>query len=100
MTSKVSSKVYKIHPRGGYRIPDRRGRQPSGRWAPAYKFARFVEKLHEIKKSLVGGAPGAPPLGYATAPLPQPVMQEVLDPLLLPADVYSIRLTRACEGLP
>ena len=37
----------------GSRIPRRRGRQPSRRRAPAYKFARFSEKLHEIKKILV-----------------------------------------------
>ena len=50
--------------RGGSRIPRRRGRQPSRRGAPAYKFARFSEKLHEIKKILVRGGrtPGAPPL--------------------------------------
>ena len=56
--------------RGGSRISRRRGRQPSRRGAPAYKFSRFSEKLHEIKKILVrrgvggctGGAPLDPPL--------------------------------------
>ena len=54
--------------RNGSRIPRRRGRQPSRREAPAYKFPRFSEKLHEIKKILVrrGAAPGVPP-GSATA---------------------------------
>ena len=37
----------------GSRIPRKSGRQPSRRRAPAYKFAKFVEKLHEIKKILV-----------------------------------------------
>ena len=46
--------------RGGSRISRRRGRQPSGGGAPTYKFARFSQKLHEIKKSLV--RKGAPPL--------------------------------------
>ena len=55
--------------RGGSRIPRRRGRQPSRRGAPAYKFARFSEKLHEIKKILVrrgGGRAGGARLGSAT----------------------------------
>ena len=48
------------------------GANPWG--APTYKFSRFSQKLHEIKKILVRGggrgegrAPGAPPLGSATA---------------------------------
>ena len=47
--------------RGGSRIPRRRGRQPSRRGAPAYKFVRFSKKLHEIKKILVRRGV-APPL--------------------------------------
>ena len=47
-------------------FPRRRGPKPSRRGAPAYKFARFSEKLHGIKKILVrgGGGRGAldPPL--------------------------------------
>ena len=61
--------------RGGSRIPRRRGRQPSRRWAPTYKFARFVEKMHEIKKIFVRGggrAQGAPP------PLDPPLDRNVL----------------------
>ena len=48
---------------GGFRIPRRRGRQPS-RGAPTYDFAEFCEKLHEIEKILgrAGGVPGVPPL--------------------------------------
>ena len=42
--------------RGGSRIPRRRG-------APGYKFARFSEKMHEMKKILVrGGGALDPPL--------------------------------------
>ena len=52
--------VYMYRFRGGSRIPRRRGCQPSRRRAPVYKFARFSEKLHEIKKMLVRR--GAPPL--------------------------------------
>ena len=36
--------------RGGYRIPRRRGHQPSGGGAPTYDFAKIGEKLHEIEK--------------------------------------------------
>ena len=57
--------------RGGSRIPRRRGRQPPRRGRQAYKFARFSQKLHEIKTTLVrrGNASGAPPspLGSTTA---------------------------------
>ena len=44
---------------GGSRIPRRRGRQPSGegRGVPTYDFAKFCEKLHELRKFwAVGGA--------------------------------------------
>ena len=67
-------------PRGGSRIPRRRGRQPWG--APTYKFARFSQKLHEIKKILVrreGGAPRAPPLD---PPLPPPFVMLVMWPMM------------------
>ena len=51
--------------RGGSRIPRRKGRQSCRRDVPTYKFARFSEKLHEIKKNLVrwggGGTPRAHP---------------------------------------
>ena len=68
--------------RDGSRIPRRRGRQPSRRRAPAYKFARFSDKLHEIKKILVcrgGCAPGElpSPLGSATA-VPVPSLHHVV----------------------
>ena len=58
--------------RGGCRILRRRGRQSQG-GAPTYKFARFSQKLHEIKKILVrgggggvraGGTPLDPPLWW------------------------------------
>ena len=61
------SAVYTKGARGGSRIPHRRGRQPSRRGPPAYKFARFSEKLHEIEKIWIreGGA-GDTPLRSAT----------------------------------
>ena len=48
--------------RGGFRIPQRSGRQPSR--APTYEFANFSKKMHEIEKiSGHGGGGGrAPPL--------------------------------------
>ena len=52
--------------RGGYSIFGRRGTNLGGGFtAPTFKFARFSQKLHEIKKILVRGggrAMGAPPL--------------------------------------
>ena len=54
---------FRLDHRGGYRIPRRRGRQPSG-GAPTYDFAKFSEKLHEIEKIL--GRRGGAPLGSAT----------------------------------
>ena len=47
--------------RGGSRIPRRRRRQPSRRGAPAYKFARFSEKLTDPKNILVRGGGGRGP---------------------------------------
>ena len=44
---------------GGSRIPCRRGRQPSRVGVPTYKFARFSQKPHEIKKMLVRWGAGA-----------------------------------------
>ena len=54
--------------RGGYRIPRRRGRQPSG-GAPTYNFAKFSEEMHENEKILVhrGAYTGDAPLRSATA---------------------------------
>ena len=53
---------------GGSTIPCRRGRQPSRSGRPTYKFARFSQKLYEIKKNLVrrGGARRGRSLGSAT----------------------------------
>ena len=50
--------------RGGSRIPRRRGRQPSERGVLTYDFAKFSQKLHEMRKfwAIGGHVPGAPPL--------------------------------------
>ena len=69
--SKVTVSHDPLHQtRGGSRILRRRGCQPSREGAPTYYFAKFSEKMHEIKKILDrrgGRAPGAPPLRSATA---------------------------------
>ena len=42
------------------------------RWVLAYKFARFVEKLHEIEKVLVLWGGGAPATAGVRIPTPSP----------------------------
>ena len=50
MTTDYTSDI--VTCRGVSRISRGRERQPSRRGAPAYKFARFSGKLHEIEKKM------------------------------------------------